>query len=224
MEEYTLRRRRGQKTIRMHYTDRGELIVSASPLVPVSRIEEFVASNSAWIEKTKATFTDHSYSNGDTVPYLGQSCLLMVVSGPSNDVGYLDGTVLVTTRRKASEQKVRTLLRAFYEKTILGIAVPRVSYWCSVMKIEEPRVLSCNAKTRWAVCVPSRREIRFSAISATLEEDLIDMIVVHELCHLFYPDHSKQFWAEVAKFVPDVKEKEKRLKEISLKGAHKNLF
>ena len=224
MEDYTLKLRRGQKTIRMHYTDKGELIVSASPSVPRKRIEDFVASNSAWIEKTKATFASHSYSNGDTVPYLGNSCLLMVVSGPANDVSYLDGTVLVTAKRKPTEQKVRILLRAFYEKTILSIAGPRVTYWCSVMGIEEPKILSCNAKTRWAVCVPSRREIRFSAISATLDEGLIDMIVVHELCHLFHPDHSKQFWQKVAQYVPDVDEKEKRLKEISRKGAHKNLF
>ena len=224
MEEYILKRRKGQKTIRMHYNDRGELIVSASPWVSQKRIDNFVASNSAWIEKTRSTFQDHSFANGDTVPYLGKSCLLLVATGAENTVNYLDGSLLVMTKRKASEQKVRMMLRIFYERTILETALPRVKYWCSVMNIPEPKVSTCNAKTRWAVCVPSSREIRFSAISATLDFSLIDMIVVHELCHLFYPNHSKQFWDQVAKYVPDVKEKEKRLKEISLKGAHKNLF
>ena len=224
MEEYIVKRRRGQRTIRMHYNDRGELIVSASPLVSQKRIEEFVETNRDWIEKNKAVFVKHSYSNGDTVPYLGESCLLMVVTGPETSVRFLDNTILVTTKRKASEQRVRTLLRAFYEKTILEEAFPRVSYWCSVMGISEPVIHSCNAKTRWAVCVPSRKEIRFSAISATLDKSLIDMIVVHELCHLFHPDHSKAFWNLVSQYVPDVAEKERRLKEISRKGAHKNLF
>jgi hypothetical protein len=224
MEEYILKRRRGQKTIRMHYNDRGELIVSASPLVSQKRIDEFVSANSAWIEKTKATFKDHSYSNGDTIPYLGKSCLLLVANGAENTVNYLDGSILVMTKRKASEQKVRTMLRIFYEKTILETALPRVKFWCSVMGLAEPKVSTCNAKTRWAVCVPSSREIRFSAISATLDYSMIDMIVVHELCHLFHPNHSKQFWEEVAKYVPDIREKEKRLREISLRGAHRNLF
>ena len=224
MEGYIVKRRKGQKTIRMHYNDRGDLIVSASPLVSVKRIEDFINANSDWIEKNKAAFVNHSYSNGDTVPYLGESCLLMVVTGPENSVRFLDNTILVTTKRTASQQRVRTLLRVFYEKTILEEVSPRVSYWCSVMGIAEPEVHSCNAKTRWAVCVPSRREIRFSAISATLEKNLIDMIVVHELCHLFHPDHSKAFWNKVSLYVPDVSEKERRLKEISRKGAHKNLF
>lgn len=224
MEEYIVKRRRGQKTIRMHYNDRGDLIVSASPLVSQKRIEDFVEANRAWIEKNRASFVKHTYSNGDTVPYLGESCLLMVVAGLENSVQYLDNTILVTTKRKASEQRVRTLLRTFYEKTILELASPRIGYWCSVMGIPEPVIHSCNAKTRWAVCIPSRREIRFSAISATLEKDLIDMIVVHELCHLFHPDHSEAFWNRVSQYVPDVDEKERRLKDISRKGAHKNLF
>jgi len=224
MEEYIVKRRRGQKTIRMHYNDRGVLIVSASPLVSQRRIEEFVEANRTWIEKNRAVFAEHTYSSGDTVPYLGESCLLMVVTGLENSVRFLDNTILVTTKRKASEQRVRTLLRTFYEKTILDVASPRVAYWCSVMGIPQPVIHSCNAKTRWAVCVPSRREIRFSAISATLDTGLIDMIVVHELCHLFHPDHSKAFWNKVAQYVPDVDEKERRLKDISRKGAHKNLF
>ena len=97
----------------MHYNDRGELIVSASPLVSQKRIDDFVSSNSAWIEKTRATFKEHSYANGDTVPYLGKSCLLLVANGAENTVSYLDGSLLVMTKRKASEQRVRTMLRIF---------------------------------------------------------------------------------------------------------------
>ena len=43
--------------------------------------------------------------------------------------------------------------------------------------------------------------------------EVLDYVVVHELCHRKYMNHSKQFWAEVAKVMPDYKKCERWLKE-----------
>ena len=44
-------------------------------------------------------------------------------------------------------------------------------------------------------------------------DDIIDYVVVHELCHRKEMNHSKRFWAEVEKVLPDYKEREKWLKD-----------
>jgi predicted metal-dependent hydrolase len=44
-------------------------------------------------------------------------------------------------------------------------------------------------------------------------EDVRDYVVVHELCHRKEMNHSRRFWAEVARVVPDYKEKERWLEE-----------
>jgi predicted metal-dependent hydrolase len=47
-------------------------------------------------------------------------------------------------------------------------------------------------------------------------EACIDYVVVHELCHREHMDHSKQFWGEVKKILPDYKEREKWLNDNSV--------
>ena len=44
------------------------------------------------------------------------------------------------------------------------------------------------------------------------EKDVIDYVVVHELAHLKYMNHQKDFWNLVGLFIPDYKEKRKELK------------
>jgi predicted metal-dependent hydrolase len=50
----------------------------------------------------------------------------------------------------------------------------------------------------------------------TLPNDAIDYVIVHELCHLRHPNHSKDFWEEVGKIIPNYKYYEKLLKHYSV--------
>ena len=47
--------------------------------------------------------------------------------------------------------------------------------------------------------------------------DVIDYVVIHELCHLKHHNHSKQFWEEVIKYMPDFKEKKMWLRDNGIK-------
>ena len=47
--------------------------------------------------------------------------------------------------------------------------------------------------------------------------EIVDYVVVHELCHLKHPNHSPEFWKEVERILPDYKQRRKWLKENGLK-------
>ncbi|MEO2236261.1 M48 family metallopeptidase [Thomasclavelia ramosa] len=71
-------------------------------------------------------------------------------------------------------------------------------------------------KARWGACFSNQNKVCFNLVLVHLEKELIDYVIVHELCHFIQPNHSKLFYQEVQKRLPDYKEREKKLKEIGI--------
>lgn len=70
-----------------------------------------------------------------------------------------------------------------------------------------------NMKTRWGVCNRKDNIITLNSELIKKDIDLIDYVIIHELCHFYEGNHSNRFWALVGNYYPDYKEARKRLKE-----------
>ena len=70
-----------------------------------------------------------------------------------------------------------------------------------------------DATTRYGSCMPSKKNLYFSSRLIMLPDDKVDAIIVHELCHMKYKYHDKQFYDLVATYIPNYKEIDKWLKQ-----------
>lgn len=70
-----------------------------------------------------------------------------------------------------------------------------------------------NMKTRWGVCNRRDNIITLNSELIKKDVDLIDYVIIHELCHFYEGNHSKKFWCLVSEYYPNYKEARKRLKE-----------
>ncbi|MCR5311864.1 MAG: M48 family metallopeptidase [Lachnospiraceae bacterium] len=68
-------------------------------------------------------------------------------------------------------------------------------------------------KSRWGSC-SAGGNLNFNCLLVLLPDNVRRYVVVHELCHLRELNHSRRFWAEVAKYQPTYKEDRKQLKEM----------
>lgn len=89
----------------------------------------------------------------------------------------------------------------------------RAEFFSNQMGIKYGNITIRLQKTRWGSC-SSKGNINFNCLLMLTDIEIIDYVVVHELCHLKQMNHSEEFWKEVEKVLPDYKERKKRLKQI----------
>lgn len=88
----------------------------------------------------------------------------------------------------------------------------RVAYFAQIVGVTYGRITIRNQKTRWGSC-SSKGNLNFNCLLMLTPPEVIDYVVVHELCHRKEMNHSKAFWNEVEKVCPNYKESVRWLKE-----------
>ena len=92
-----------------------------------------------------------------------------------------------------------------------AILPEKTEYWAKIMGVTPTGVRITRAKKRFGSCSPENR-IAYSYRLMAYPEDAIDYVVVHELSHIRHKNHSPDFYAFVARFLPDHKAREAILK------------
>ena len=83
--------------------------------------------------------------------------------------------------------------------------------WTRRIGVAPQRVSVKTVSTLWGSC-SSRASLTFCTRLALVPPELLEYVVVHELCHLKFMNHSPQFWNEVAGYLPDYKNRRKLLR------------
>ncbi len=99
-----------------------------------------------------------------------------------------------------------------YKRQAKQYITTRVAEIAKIHNITYNDLRITSAKTRWGSC-SSKRNINFSFRLILTPKEVIDYVIIHELSHLKEMNHSKSFWNEVKKIMPDYKKYEKWLKK-----------
>jgi predicted metal-dependent hydrolase len=96
----------------------------------------------------------------------------------------------------------RTLLEKRYRKSAADYFTLRVQHYESIMGVQHKKIVIRDQKTRWGSC-STTGTLSFNWRLMLAPSEVIDYVVVHELCHFRHMDHSKDFWACVESVMPD---------------------
>ncbi len=106
------------------------------------------------------------------------------------------------TRSVSEEQK------AWMKERIIFYA----QKWEPVMGVHCEKWTIRDMRSRWGSCSVQKHTIRINLQLAMKSEECLEYVIVHELTHLLEPSHNKRFHAYMKQFLPDYKEREKKLK------------
>lgn len=211
MYEYQIIRSQ-RKTLALSLGRDGSLKVRAPRLVSKARIEEFVSAHADWIAKKKAALYEReaAYPNvlcadGEKIRLLGTEYEIRLCEGRG---ARLRGTVIEVD--KAAPERA---LISFLKKTALGYLTERTEFFAVQRGMKYFSVSVGSARTRWGSC---RRDgkIIYSYRLVFCPLEIIDYVIVHELCHTRQLNHSPAFWREVEAILPDYRLSRKALRNM----------
>ena len=79
--------------------------------------------------------------------------------------------------------------------------------------VKKPKLRVRTMKSCWGSCLVNKGIITLNRKLLMKPRECIEYVVVHELCHFIHPNHSKQFYGFMEQFMPDWKERKRRLNE-----------
>lgn len=88
----------------------------------------------------------------------------------------------------------------------------RTRYFSGIMGLVPNAVKISSATTRFGSC-SGKNNLNFSFYLMSYPKEAIDYVIVHELAHIKYKNHSKEFYEFIESFLPDYKKREKILKK-----------
>lgn len=154
-----------------------------------------------------------SYESGDIFLYLGNEYILEVLVDKST-IGTsvsLENNKLIVRSNSNNKDVIQRALKNWYTDETLGIVKERINYYKLFFEDTVTSIKIKDQKSRWASCT-YKNEILFNLRCSMMPIQIIDYIVVHEMCHMEHRNHSKDFYLAVERILPDYKERVKWLK------------
>jgi predicted metal-dependent hydrolase len=166
------------------------------------RIEAFLQKKWFWLEKQLSFFKKYQrksyekeYVSGEGYLYLGRQYKLVVRKGRENSVSLTRGQLLVTSTKAVADGKHnKKLVEKWFVEKVEHIFKDRFNMILNKFSYREPPVLSIREmKKRWGSFLGESR-ILLNPKLIHVSKECIDYVITHELCHIKYRNHDKNFF------------------------------
>ena len=205
---YTLRRSKRTRRVWLKFRIGAGLEVVAPERTPLSEIDRILHSKSRWIEKNISligpccpTADARALADGSELTLLGEPLKLRVRVSPGGPaaISRADGKIEARVPDNTAET-LRGALKLWYKEAARRVIRERVEALRDGLKVG--RVSVRDQKTRWGSC-SSNGNLSFNWRVVMAPLYVIDYLVVHELTHVEFPDHSPRYWKRVESRLPD---------------------
>ena len=154
-----------------------------------------------------------SFLEGSTLPYLGKTYPIKIFKRqPKNSISFVDQHFIIKLNGSPSSTKDCTdLISKLYYDWLIRAAHPifknKVEEISSRLCVDQPnKIVIKKLKNRWG-SLTSSGTINLNVNLIKAPSDIIDYIILHELCHFKIKEHSHHYWDLVRMHIPDYQEK-----------------
>ena len=200
-----------------------EIVLTIPKRVTIEQGKEFVKKKINWIKKQQYKYKSFenkketsNFENGDIVYFLGNKYKLKVIPNEKNSIKIENEYLILNIRKNYIENKVYIsntydkLLKE-YAKIVFQDLVIKYQAQMIKYKIKIPEIEIRKMKSRWGSCFCTKNKIVLNLSLIKTPIECVEYVVVHELSHFRYQNHSKNFYDFISIFIPDWNERRRIL-------------
>ena len=211
------------KNINIRIKPDGCVYVSANRFTCIDRIEKLLNEKSSFIFKAIDKYSTSQnmntsgtyYKNGGAISILGSVKNVEVLKGTSYIVISDESTFYVYTPDILDDNRIKQAIDEHLEsicKFYINEMCQRFFPCFKWHGVEYPEIRFRKMKSQWGNCRPKNGVLTFNVFLAFAPAKCMEYVVVHEFVHFLYPNHSKDFYKCVEKYLPDWKQLQRELR------------
>lgn len=209
-----------RKTVSLIIKEEGKIEIRCGLHTEEAFILDFIEEKKEWIADAVSKQINRESlistgSNGRYAYWLGKKYTVSFKKGTKNTMLF-DNNCIQFTLIEISQNEIDHL---FYKEACkkLGMMITERrhrldSNVCIANKLSIPRITLKYMTSRWGSCTPSRSHISLSLRLIHFPPECLEYVMVHEYCHFLVGNHSRDFYREVEKLMPDYREALEKLK------------
>lgn len=195
---------RNQKKIILRFRD-NQILISAPNKTALKVINQFVIKNWSKIVQFQENYQRYkkiSFEWPYWITIFDQSIPIQFVS-KSGKTKFVDNKLVIyyPGDKISLTKKIYNFLARYYKDWFWT----RTEYWAQILDVKVKTIALRKMVSKWGVCYPQEKKIIYNSKLIHYSKDVIDYVIVHELAHLIYPNHSSKFWGLVRYHLPNYK-------------------
>ena len=184
----------------------GEVRVTAPVGTPRKTVEAIVSDRRAWIKNKIAGFPadpgrERRYGAGEYVLLWGRR--LRIVPRVGSPGVSIDREGMILSARSDEPRKREAVLESFYRKEVETEAKKLLPVLSAMTGLVPGKITVRKMGRRWGTCYHREGTVNLSLSLAAYPPACLSYVLLHELLHLRYPDHGRDFHAALDRYMPD---------------------
>lgn len=205
---YTIERQK-RKTLQLKLISINTLQIKAPTNMPLKEITNFIHRKEAWIAQKNSflqhadyEFPNNTLKSGANLLFRGEKLTLALTISMKKPSIHIDSDKLMVNLYGNQLTPIEPFLRLWYIRQASTFLEQKTMFWCKKLAVAVNRITIKDQKTRWGSC-SSLGNINYNWRIIMAPDSTIDYLVIHELSHRVFLDHSKNFWNLVKTHCPD---------------------
>lgn len=206
--------KKNRKTISLKIDENLQVLLSVPNFISQEEINDIIEDRRNWIFEKRESLKrrigelpSRAIVDGNRLLYLGKEYTIKIIYDitlKKSQVNICNEYIYIYTNTK-EEKKLNLLIENWYRSKTLFVVKECIKKYEGYFNSKATSIKVKKQKARWGSCT-SKGGLLFNLKISRAPMEICEYIVVHEMCHLIHMNHSKEYWQEVERVLPNYRE------------------